>query len=281
MKTAALAAVLLTAGSASAGKLELKTLTATPQGFLVDAVLVTGEKEALLIDAAFTLADAHRIVAAVLDSGKKLTTVYVTHAHPDHYFGLGVIKQAFPEAKLVALPETVADINKTSKAKVDQWKPMYGANLTDAPVVPEPLKGNTLTLEGETLNITGNVQGDDPRNSYVWIPQLKAVVAGDIIYNGVHVWTAETNAAARKAWLGTLDKIAALKPEIVVAGHKAPDAKDDASAIEFTRAYLKAFDEAVKGSKTAADAQAKIKAKYADLPLDVIAKLGTEAQYKK
>lgn len=279
MKTLTLLASLLFAVPSFAGKLELKTLTASPQGFFVDATLITGEKEAVLIDSAFTLADAHRVVGAILDSGKKLTTVYVTHSHPDHYFGLAVIHQAFPDAKLVALPDTVAEINKTMKPKLAQWKPMYGSNLTDAPVVPEALKGNTLTLEGETLTITGGVQGDDAHNSYVWIPSLKAVVAGDTLYNGVHVWTAETKAPNRKAWLATLDKLEALKPQIVVAGHKTPDAKDDVSAITFTREYLKSFDEAVASSKTAADALSKLKAKYPNAALDVIAKFGTDAQY--
>jgi glyoxylase-like metal-dependent hydrolase (beta-lactamase superfamily II) len=271
---------LLTALLLTAAPLKVTPIVASPQGFFVTSTLVTGEKEALLIDGAFTLADAHRVVAAVLDSGKTLTTVYVTHAHPDHYFGLNAIKAAFPNAKLVARPDTIADINKTSKPKLDQWKPMYGANLTDAPVVPEPLTGDTLTLEGEKLQITGGVQGDDGHNSFVWIPSVKTVVAGDTLFNNVHVWTAEGKAPARKAWLATLDKIEKLKPEVVIAGHKTPDAKDDAaSTIGFTRDYLKAFDAAVAGSKTAAEVQEKLKGKYPNAALDIIAKIGSEAQF--
>ncbi len=279
MKT--LLAVLLLAVPALAAPLKVTPITGTPQGFFVTSTLVTGEKEAVLIDGAFTLADAHRVVAAVLDSGKTLTTVYVTHSHPDHYFGLAVIKAAFPGAKLVARPDAIAEINKTWKAKVAQWGPMYGANLTSAPVVPEPLTGDALTLEGEKLEVVGAVQGDDAHNSFVWIPSAKAVVAGDTVYNGVHVWTAETKPKDRKAWLATLDKLDKLKPEIVVAGHKAPDAKDDASAIAFTRDYLKAFDAAVTGSKTGAEVLEKMKAKYPNAALDIIAKVGGEAQFAK
>jgi glyoxylase-like metal-dependent hydrolase (beta-lactamase superfamily II) len=279
MKTLTLS--LLLAVSSLAAPLKVTPITGSPQGFFVVSTLVTGEKEAVLIDSAFTVADAHRVVAAVLDSGKTLTTVYVTHAHPDHYFGLAVIKAAFPDAKLVARPETVADINKSWKGKVDHWKPMYGANLTDAPVLPEALKGDALTLEGETLQITAAQQGDDAHNSFVWIPSAKAVVAGDILYNRVHVWTAETKAPARKAWLASLDKLEKLKPEIVIAGHKTPDAKDDVSAIAFTRDYLKAFDAAQASSKTAAEMTEKVKAKYPDAALDIIAKLGCDAQFAK
>jgi glyoxylase-like metal-dependent hydrolase (beta-lactamase superfamily II) len=257
----------------------IQVVTASPQGFLVNATLVWGDKDAILIDSAFTLADAHRVAAAVLDSKKNLTTIYVTHFHPDHYFGLTVLHQAFPKARLVALPATVAEIRKTAKDKVKQWGGMYAGNIPTAPVIPAPLAGNTLTLEGQTLEIHGGVQGDCPNNSYVWIPSIKTVIAGDIVYAGVHPWTAETTAATRKAWLKTLDDLSALGPTTVVAGHKDPKLKDDASGIEQTRAYLKAFDEALAASKSAGELEAKMKAKYPSLALDIIVKLGAAAQF--
>jgi glyoxylase-like metal-dependent hydrolase (beta-lactamase superfamily II) len=276
MKT--LLAVLL-ALPAVAAPLKVTPIVASPQGFFVTSTLVTGEKEAVLIDTAFTLADAHRVVAAVLDSGKKLTTIYLTHDHPDHSFGAVVLKAAFPQAKFVARADTVKELEKSWKAKVAQWGPMYGANLTDAPLIPEALQGDTLTLEGQTLEIHAGVQGDDAHNSYVWIPSVKTVISGDTVYNGVHVWTAETRAPARTAWLATLDAIEKLKPEVVIAGHQTPDAKTDVSA--FTREYLKAFEIAVKSSKTANEALEKVKAKYPAAALDIIASIGTAAQYTK
>ncbi len=278
MKTLLLS--LLVAVPVLAAPLKVTPIVGSPQGFFVTSTLVSGEKDAVLIDSSFTIADAHRVVAAVLDSGKNLTTVYVTHGHPDHYFGLAVIKAAFPKAKLVARPEIRAEIEKSWKGKVAQWKPMYGANLTDAPVLPEAFTG-ALTVDGEKLEITAPVQGDDSHNSYVWVPSAKALIAGDVLYNGVHVWTAESNAPQRKAWLAMLDKLEKLKPEVVISGHQTPDAKSDASAISYTREYLKAFDAAVAGSKTAEEVIEKIKAKYPTAALDVIAKIGSEAQFKK
>src|SRR5512133_204969 len=127
-KSTLLAAALLATTAATAHadpKLATQVYTGSPAGFLVDSTLVTGDKDAILIDAQFDLADAHRLVAMILESKKNLTAVYITHDHPDHYFGLAVIKQAFPKAKLVALPATVAEIKKTWKDKVKQWQPMY------------------------------------------------------------------------------------------------------------------------------------------------------------
>lgn len=262
-----------------ASKLQVQVLTGTQGGFLVDSTLVSGEKDAILIDADFTLADAHRTAAAILDAKKNLTTVYVTHAHPDHYFGLVVLKQAFPKAKLVALPATIAEIKKTWKPKVKQWQPLYGDGITSQPVIPSPLTGNKLMLEGETLEIHGAVQGDEPNNSYVWIPSAKILIAGDTVYHGVHPWTAETNVAARAAWLKTLDEMSALGATTVVPGHKDPKTKDDASGIDQTRAYLKAFDEALAASKTPEELESKMKAKYADLQLEIILHFGAAAQF--
>jgi glyoxylase-like metal-dependent hydrolase (beta-lactamase superfamily II) len=270
---------LLTGAARAETTLTTQVFTASEPGFLVTSTLVSGEKEAVLVDAQFTLSDAHRLIATILESKKTLTTVYVTHWHPDHYFGLVAIKQAFPKAKLVTLPATITGIKKSWQGKVKQWGPMYGANLTAQPAIPGPVGGKALTLEGQTLEIHGGVQGDSPDNSYVWIPSIKTVITGDIVYQGVHPWTAETDAAARQAWLKSLDELAALGATTVIAGHKDPKLKDDASGIEATRGYLKAFDQALAASKTADELEAKLKAKYPGLALPIVAHFGAAAQF--
>src|ERR1700760_640425 len=160
MKTTLLTAALLAASAtvnADPKPLEVQVFTASPNGFLVDSTLVTGEKDAILIDAQFDRADAHRLVAQILEAKKNLTTVYITHSHPDHYFGLEVIHQAFPKAKLVALPAPVAEIKKAWQGKVKQWQPMFGELVPSNPVLPTALTGTTLTLDGQTLEIHGGV----------------------------------------------------------------------------------------------------------------------------
>jgi glyoxylase-like metal-dependent hydrolase (beta-lactamase superfamily II) len=276
------AATLAAGGAATAQptpRLTATVFTGSPGGFLVDSTLVAGDKDAILIDAQFDLADAHRLVAMILETKKNLTTVYITHFHPDHYFGLAVIQQAFPKAKLVALPAAVTEIKKTWQDKVKQWGPLYGDLVTRKPVLPVAMQGTTLTLEGQALEVHGGVQGDAADNSYVWIPSIKTVVAGDIVYRGVHAWTRETNAAQRKAWRKTLDELTALKPDTVIAGHKDPKLKDDAGAIDATRTYLETFDAAVASSRTSAEAQQKVKAKYPEAQLDIILQLGADAAF--
>lgn len=280
--TASLFALYAAAAAPSAHaetKLTTTVHVATPNGFLVTSTVIAGEKDAILIDAQFTKADAHRLVASLLESKKNLTHVFVTHGHPDHYFGLEVIKSAFPKAKIVTTPKALAEIRKTWAAKVKQWGPMYGAQVTSKPVVPAALPAKTIMLEGQAVEIRGPIQGDSGDNTYVWIPSTKTVIAGDVVYAGVHPWTAETTAESRRAWIKTLDEIAALAPTTVVAGHKDPKAKDDLSGVKQTRDYLEAFDAAVASSKTAAEVQTKMKQKYGTLQLDVILQLGADAQF--
>jgi glyoxylase-like metal-dependent hydrolase (beta-lactamase superfamily II) len=283
VRSLAIAALLLVSGVARSApaetRLTTEVFTASAPGFLVTSTLIAGDKEAVLVDGQFTLSDAHRLVGMILDSKKTLTTVYVTHAHPDHYFGLVVIKQAFPRVRIIAQPATVAEIKKTWAEKVKEWGPMYGANLTTKPIIPEPFAGRSLTLEGQTLELHGAVQGDEPNNSYVWIPSIRTVVAGDIIFQGIFPWTAESNSASRVVWSKALDEVAALGATTVIAGHKDPTLKDDASGLTTTQAYLKDFDQAAASSKSAGQLQARMKAKYPRLAMDIILQIGAGAQF--
>lgn len=280
MKLAAFALVsLATLGTAAAEtKLTTTVYTGTANGFLVTSTLIAGDKEAVLIDAQFTLADAHRLVGQILDSKKTLTSVYVTHGHPDHYFGLEVIKQAFPKVKIVALAKPLAEIKKTAAGKVKQWGPIYGAQITTKPVTPSVQKTATLTLEGQTIELRGPAQGDAADSTYVWIPSTKTVIAGDAVFAGVHPWTAETNAETRKAWIKTLDEIAALGPTTVIPGHQDGKSKN-VSIVTWTKDYLLAFDAAVASSKTPDEVTQKVKAKYKDLQLEIILQVGAGAQF--
>jgi glyoxylase-like metal-dependent hydrolase (beta-lactamase superfamily II) len=275
----ALALACVPAGALAQSRLQLKTFTASPEGFSVNSTLVYGDRDAVLIDAQFTQSDAQRVAKEIADSGRNLTTVYVTHDHPDHYFGADVIKRAFPKARIVALPAVIKAIRASAEPKVRQWKPMYGDNLTSSPVIPEPLEGTSLKLEGETLQIVGGLQGDDSLNSYVWIPSLKAAIVGDIAFYGIYAWTADTTPAERKRWIKTLEDLAARKPALVVAGHKRPELKDDPSSLHSTREYLAFFEQARAGSKSADELMKKVKAKYPDLGLEVILKIGSQAAF--
>src|SRR5712671_1837591 len=233
-------------------------------GYDVNSTMISGEKDMLVIDPQFSLSEAHRLAAEILESKKNLTTIYVTHPHPDHLFGLAVLHQAFPSAKIVALPATVNGAKTGWPARQKFWFPTYGNNIPGPdPVLPEELSSPLLTLEGEQFPITGGVYGDGPGNSFVYIPSLKAVVAGDTVFDRVYFGVPKDK--AREDWMKTLDQISALKPTIVIPGHQGSGAKNDLSAIAFMKKYIADWDANVAASKTAAEMRAKVAKQYPGL----------------
>src|SRR5450830_319244 len=233
--------------------------------FPVASVLVSGQHDAVLIDAQFSRGEAEKLVQKICASGKKLTTVYISHSDPDYYFGLDVIKAAFPQAKIVATADTVAEIKRKAEAKVAYWGPILKDNAPQAVVIPQALNGQRITLEGQSLDIAGPT----PSRTYVWIPSIKAVVGGVVLFGNLHVWTADTQSLqSRQDWLKTLDGIAALKPVTVVPGHFKVGSPLTPDSIGFTRDYLVTFEaETAKAANSAALIEA-MKMRYPKLGLD-------------
>lgn len=262
-QTLAAAALAATAAVASAAPLSLEVFNPGEAAvFPVASVLVKGQKDAVLIDAQFSRGEAQKLVQQIKASGKRLTTVYISHGDPDFYFGLDVIKAAFPDAKIVATPGTIAAMEKKAAAKVAYWGPILKANAPQAIVMPQALQGDTIKLEGESLKIEG-LDGAAPDRTFVWIPSIKAVAGGVVLFSGLHVWMADTQTVeSRKQWLATLDRIAALKPVTVVPGHFAPGLEMTPDSIAYTAGYLRKFEAATPQSADSAALISAMKAAY-------------------
>jgi glyoxylase-like metal-dependent hydrolase (beta-lactamase superfamily II) len=264
------------AQSTAAAPLTLQVYNADAGSFHVSAVLVSGKTDAVLLDTGFTRADALRIAAMVLDSKKTLKTIYISQADPDFYFGLEVLKQYFPEAKVVATEPTLKKIQATLAAKLQVWGPRLGVNAPRNVPLPEKLAGRTIALEDQLLEIRGL---DDalPHRSYVWIPSIKAIAGGVNVFAGLHAWTADTQTPQeRAAWVKKLGEMAALQPQTVIPGHALPGEKQDASQIAYTQAYLTRFEaELPKAANSAALIDA-LKAAYPKAGLGIALEIGAK-----
>jgi glyoxylase-like metal-dependent hydrolase (beta-lactamase superfamily II) len=280
IKQTLLSAALAASAAANAAPLTLDVFNPGEAAiFPVASVIVSGAKDAVLIDAQFSRGEALKLVERIRASGKHLTTVYVSHSDPDFYFGLDVIHAAFPDAKIVATPQTIAGIEKKKDAKVAYWGPILKDNAPKSIIVPQPLNGDTITLEGQALKIEG-LQGKTPERSYVWIPSIKAVAGGVVVFNKLHVWVADTQTPeSRQLWLATLKDIEALKPVTVVPGHFAPGAALTPDSIAFTRDYLVKFEAETAKAANAAALIARMKELYPGAGLN--AALETSAKVAK
>lgn len=222
------------------GKLATRTFIASESGFNVASVIVMGQRDCILIDTQWTRANAHRVVAEICETGLNLKAIYCTHAHPDHYWGLGIISEAFPEAKCYGEEQTVRLYNDQYQPKLDEWTERIGeTNLCRKQCARlEVLKQDYLELEGERLEILPRIMGDYKWNSAVWIPSIKTLIGSDILFNNAHPFTCEVSAEQREQWIADIEKLEKLEPEVVIPGHQKEGCLLDRSSMEFTKAYL-------------------------------------------
>ncbi|WP_244434180.1 MBL fold metallo-hydrolase, partial [Azospirillum sp. B506] len=264
--------------AATAAPLSWRAFPAGEGGFFRAPVLLSGSREAILIDGGFTLSDGKALAEAIKATGKTLTTIYVSQSDPDYYFGLGPVKAAFPNARVIATSAAVAAIKGTVEKKLAVWGPKLKENgpqtLADV-VMPQPFDGAALTLDGQTIEIV-DAQGL-PNRRHLWVPSLQAVFGGVLVFSGLHVWTADTaTAEARAAWVKALDAMAVRNPAVVVAGHAAPGAAPDAAAIAYTKTYLLAFEEEFAKAKTSADLIAAMTRHYPDAGMGIALDIGAK-----
>jgi len=264
------------AAGATPPALSLQVYNAAESSFHVNAVLVSGARDAVLIDTGFTQADAHRIAAMVLDSRKTLKTIYISQPDPDFYFGAGLMKKWFPEATLIATAPTVKKIEATLATKVQVLGPRLGANAPADVPVPEVITGNRIMLEGQALEIRG-LDDSLPHRSYVWIPSLRAIVGGVNAFAGLHVWTADTQSTQERAeWRTKLAAMAALQPSTVVPGHMFPGQKQDASQLAYTEAYLTRFESELATAPNSVALIESMKSAYPGAGLVVALEIGAK-----
>ena len=277
-RTTVIAATLaiVFSGAQAAQPLQIKVYNGDANSFHVNSTLVYGEKEAMVIDAGFTRADALRIAANVLDSGKQLKTIFVSQADPDYYFGVETLKEIFPQAEVLSTPAVLEKLSAKVAGKLAFWGPKMGANAPRTPVLPKALTGTTLTVDGEKVEIRGTT-GALAHRPYAWIPSIKAVVGNIAVFGNLHVWTADTQTTAeRSAWIAQLDEIAALNPTVVVPGHMNSGTKLDASAIAYTKTYLQTFEKNLAASKTGAELITSLQKAYPDAGLGVALDIGAK-----
>lgn len=234
--------------------LSTKVFFSDEKGFEVASVIVIGKKDAVLIDAQWTLSNAHRVIAEIAETGKRLTTIYVTHAHPDHYFGLGVIANAFPSARVIALAPVARTINHQFFGKLEHWEQVIGAtNVCRKTVNIEVLGQNYFELEGQRIEIIPDVIGDLKYNTVVWIPSIKTLYGSDVLFNQAHPFTCEVTAEERQQWMRDIENLEKIGADVIIPGHQKSGMPFDSSSFTFMKNYLLATEEEIARTKDEAN----------------------------
>src|ERR1700676_1205332 len=228
--------------------------------------LIYGEKDGGLVDTLLTIEQAKALVEWVAAHGKNVTTIYVTHGHGDHFFGLGAVLDRFPNAKAVATPDVVKVMRKQASPEfvASFWNARYPGQIPERLVLSNELKGNVIDLEGHDLVVVEVGHTDTDHTTCLHVPSVGLVVAGDVAYNDVHLYLVESNVQTRREWIAALDTIERLKPRAVIAGHKKAEKDDSPRIIEETRQYIRDFERLAETTTTARELYDKMLELYPD-----------------
>jgi glyoxylase-like metal-dependent hydrolase (beta-lactamase superfamily II) len=230
------------------------------------ATLIAGSQDAVLVDTFATIDQNRQLVDWMKKSGKNLTTIYITHAHGDHAFGIKILLDHFPNARAVAAPA----VAKAMHAQIDPdylknfWETRFPGQIPEPLVVPEALESNEFAVEGQKLVVIDDGFTDTDHSTSLYVPSLGLVVAGDAVYNGIHPYMAETSEQSRLNWIAALERIEALNPCAVVAGHKHPENSDSPQHIAATQHYIRDFNRLNHDTTTARELYDKMLSLYPD-----------------
>jgi glyoxylase-like metal-dependent hydrolase (beta-lactamase superfamily II) len=221
----------------------------------MSATLIHGQEEAVLVDTLVTFDQVDALADWIDGFGKRLVGIYITHGHSDHWIGLSRLRERFGDVPGWARPKVFerAVFEATNPGLSGYWQGVFPGEIPEKPETPDRLETTSIELEGSEIRVIDIGQGDTEHSTIVHVPSIRAVVGGDVVYNEVHMMTAETDARSRQDWIDNLNQIASLDPQIVVSGHHRVGAPNDPKSIGESQQYLRDFSRVVETEETVED----------------------------
>jgi glyoxylase-like metal-dependent hydrolase (beta-lactamase superfamily II) len=220
------------------------------------STLIRNGERGLLVDCLITEEEGRSLATWVKAHNCDPEYVYITHPHADHFLGLPAILELFPDAKPVALAESIPAMEEqVSPGYMQVWSGFFPGQLTGKPVVPAALPGRTIAIGDATATLIPVGTSDTHHSSVVHVPELSLVVSGDVVYNQTHMWLRGSTPESRASWVRALDAVAALAPTTIVAGHRNPQAADDDARRQLgeCRRYIADFEAGLERSRSPAE----------------------------
>jgi len=274
-----------TRGASFAGRrpgFSIKVFTSPDDQFWTNSIIVEGAREVMLVDAQLTKTSAEKVLKHIEATHKPLSLIYITHEHADHFLGLEVFKEAYPRARIIGNSAVVDRINKVYREKIDKWKTIVGSGATSHVVAISKFDDDFISFESSKIEVFKHIRGDTDENTMLWIPGQRILIAGDVVFDEMHVYTAETDSGAREKWLNSLQKIRKLRPSVVIPGHSKVGAPlESSTAVDFTEKYLLVFEEELRKAKDPDSLISAMKERFPSSGLLLALERGSKANVKR
>jgi glyoxylase-like metal-dependent hydrolase (beta-lactamase superfamily II) len=251
--------------------LQLYVYTAGEAAYNVTSTLIYGANEALLVDTQFHPTDAQQLADHIAARKVQLKAIFITHPDADHFGGMALLRKAFPSTPIYMTRTALDEFRRTA------------AHLEALPM-PEVLPGSKMLVDGRSVEFITDLQGDypaKPANSMVWVPSVRALIADDVVFSGIHPWLTDSTPETRAAWIKSLDRVSSLHPRLLVSGHDPSRSLDHGSQdVAFMKKYLKAFDQVRNSAPTAEAFVAELKKRFPRLRQEKFLDYAAKSSYR-
>ncbi len=229
------------------------------------AVLIEGDVDAVLVDTFATIEQNQRLIDWIRHRGKNLAAVYLTHGHGDHAFGVGQLRSAFPGARFLATPGTIAQLAEQAGPPLYEgfWQKLFPGQIPPV-LFPDALETASILIEDHEARVIETGHTDGPDSTVLWVPDAGLIAGGDVVYNRTYPYLAESTPHSRASWIETLTRLKTLEPRYVVSAHKDPRLGDSPSDIDATIGYLESVAAVERASTDALDFYRQMLARYPD-----------------
>ena len=199
------------------GNVTIHTYMAPEESSLVTSHIIETKSKLVIVDVQFMRLYAQELKSYVEQLGKPIERIIISHAHPDHWFGL----EYFCEVPVFSLPEVAEDINRRGDFYIRIRRGQYGERVTESKIIPtHRISQGREVLDGLTYEFEKITDAEHPNQLIIKLPELRTIVVQDLVSNHAHAFIA---GGRLDNWIKALERLQSLQDyDVVLAGHGAP-----------------------------------------------------------
>ena len=246
------------------GPVKIHSYLSPIDGFHVNTQIIEGPTALVIFDGQLLLPYAGEVASYVQTLGKSVDRIILSHAHTDHWSGLQVLTERFPDARVFALDGIADQLRARGQARLDSFRPIYGDKIATKVTLPtETITEGLQRIDGITYDFKRFVDAESDLQLAALLPEQKVLMAFDLVFSpNEHAFTVVDHF---DHWMIILKSLKALQGyDTITIGHDTPVHR---SAIDSTITYIRRAKEIHAASADAKTYGESLKAAFPDRQL--------------